>query len=196
MIELGCYWSYYSLWFHKAAEGARNFMIEPNKTALQCGIKNFQFNRMIGDFTQAFVGKTSSEGWQQPGAGRENATVGRVCVKDFAQSKGIKEVALLHSDIQGYEYEMLCGCGDLLDERKIGFFFISTHSLKVHFQCLKHLAKRGYIILAEHVPKEGYAEDGLIVASSVRSCQEPIEVSKKPVSLRQHFKAAYFRAFA
>ncbi len=193
MIELGCYWAYYSLWFHKAVKGARNFMIEPNKRALQCGINNFRLNRMSGDFTQAVVGKSSIEGWQRAGAGAENAAAGHDCVKDFVQGKGIEEVALLHCDIQGYEYEMLCGCGDLVDEKKIGFFFISTRSLKAHFQCLKHLVARGYVILAGHVPKAGYSEDGLLVASSVRSCQEPIEISKKPVSLRQRFKAAFFR---
>ena len=37
MIELGSYWAYYSLWFHKAVEGARNFMIEPAKAPLECG---------------------------------------------------------------------------------------------------------------------------------------------------------------
>ena len=37
MIELGCYWAYYSLWFQKAVKNARNFMIEPAKAALECG---------------------------------------------------------------------------------------------------------------------------------------------------------------
>jgi hypothetical protein len=34
MIELGAYWAYYSLWFQQAVPNARNFLIEPEPTAL------------------------------------------------------------------------------------------------------------------------------------------------------------------
>lgn len=85
MIELGCYWAYYSLWFNKAIEGARNFMIEPNKSALQCGINNFRLNRMSGDFTQATVGSSSSEGWQ--GDGRKASTRARTSRSGASVSK-------------------------------------------------------------------------------------------------------------
>ena len=112
MIELGCYWEYYSLWFQKAVKNARNFMIEPNKTALECGRKKFQLNGMRGDFTLARVGRTSSTGWQASRAGTASAEAPAVCVRDFVREKGIEKVSLLHSAIQGFEYEMLQGCGD------------------------------------------------------------------------------------
>ena len=196
MIELGCYWAYYSLWFQRAVKNATNFMIEPAKAALACGRKNFQLNGMRGGFTLARLGRTSSKDWQLPGAGAGNAEAPTVCVRDFVREKGIEEVTLLHSDIQGFEYEMLQGCGGLITGRKIRFVFISTHSLKLHFQCLKYMTRSGYMIIAEHTPKESYSEDGLIVGVARPSTVPRIQVSKRPVSARQKLKAAAFRLFA
>jgi hypothetical protein len=108
-------------------------------------------------------------------------------------AKGIERVTLLHSDIQGFEYDMLRGCGDLVDNRKISFLFISTHSLKVHFQCRRYVVERGYKLITEHTPKESYSEDGLIVAAAEAGALAPVAISKRPVSPRQKFKAAFFK---
>jgi hypothetical protein len=151
-------------------------------------------NVMHGDFTRAYIGRRSSEGWSKAGLAGGSGMAGTVCLKDFVRSKGIEEVAILHCDIQGYEYEMLRGCGDMIRQRKIGFLFISTHSLKVHFQCRNHLARRGYSFLAEHIPKESYSDDGLLVACALPGDMPRIELSKKPISLRQRTKAVFFRA--
>jgi FkbM family methyltransferase len=193
MIELGCYWAYYSLWFQKAVKNARNFMIEPAKAALECGRKNFRLNGMRGDFTLARIGRTSSTGWVASGAEAADAAAPTVCVRDFVREKGIEKVTLLHSDIQGFEYDMLRGCGDLIAGRQIEFVFISTHRLKGHFQCLKHLTHSGYTIVAEHTPKESYSEDGLIVGTASPSAVPQVQISKRPVSARQRLKAAAFK---
>lgn len=193
MIELGSYWAYYSMWFQKSVKEARNFMIEPAKSSIECGMKNFQLNGMRGDFTQAFVGHTSSPDWQQPELRPKMEDVRQVCIKDFVQARGIERIAILHSDIQGFEYDMLRGCGGMLDEKKISFFFISTHGLKVHFQCRSHLIHKDYALIAEHTPKESYSEDGLIVASASPNAIPPVEISKRPISVRQKIKAAAFK---
>ena len=193
MIELGAYWAYYSMWFQKAVKEGRNFMIEPAKTSIECGMKNFQLNGLRGDFTQAFVGETSDAGWKQPELRKKMEDVGQVCLKDFARARGIDRIAILHSDIQGFEYDMLRGCGDLLEQKKISFVFISTHSAKVHFQCRAHLVRKNYTVIAEHTPKESYSEDGLIVAAASASALAPVRISKRPVSARQKLKAAAFK---
>jgi FkbM family methyltransferase len=196
MIELGSYWAYYSLWFHKAVEGARNFMIEPAKAALECGRVNFQLNGMPGDFTLARIGRTSTSGWEASGAATASSEAPTVCVKDFVREKDIGKVTLLHSDIQGFEYEMLQGCEELITGRQIEFVFVSTHSLKVHFQCLKYLARAGYTIIAEHTPKESYSDDGLIAAAASPNAVPPVQISKKPVSVRLKLKTAAFKHLA
>jgi FkbM family methyltransferase len=196
MIELGCYWAYYSMWFHKAVKDARNFMIEPAKAALQCGRLNFQLNGMRGDFTLARIGSRSTPAWHAAAAAIGQGEAPAVCVQDFVREKGIEKVTLLHSDIQGFEYEMLQGCGDLITGRRIDLAFISTHSLKVHFQCLKYLASAGYTMIAEHTPKESYSDDGLIAAAASPTAVPPVRISKKPVSARLRLKTAAFKRLA
>jgi FkbM family methyltransferase len=193
MLELGAYWAYYSMWFQKTVPGARTFMVEPEKVALECGLKNFRLNELHGDFTRARIGRNSSSEWQAASRVDQNSEVPCVCVRDFVQGKNIERVTMLHADIQGFEYEMLRGCGDLIAQRKIEFVFISSHSLKLHFQCRKHLVRSGYTIIAEHTPKESYSDDGLLVASASSHAVSPIQISKKPVSARQSFKAALFK---
>ena len=190
MLELGSYWAYYSLWFQKAVKGARNFMVEPAKAALECGRLNFQLNGMHGDFTLAKVGKTSSPQWQRAASRDAEVEVPTVCVRDFVRERGIRKVTLLHSDIQGFEYDMLQGCGELILGRQIEFIFISTHNLKLHFKCMKYLTRAGYTIIAEHTPKESYSDDGLIVAAASPTAVPRIEISKKPVSARLKLKTA------
>ena len=196
MIELGCYWAYYSMWFHHTVKNASNFMIEPARAALECGRANFQLNGMRGDFTLARIGRTSSPAWIASDAATAKGEPPTVCVKDFVREKRIEKVSLLHSDIQGFEYEMLQGCGDLITGRQIDFVFISTHSLKLHFQCLKYLARAGYTTIAEHTPKESYSDDGLIAAAASPNAVPPVQVSKRPVSARLKLKAAALKRLA
>src|SRR5882724_12469348 len=59
MIEMGAFWSFYSMWFQKEIKNAINYMIEPDEFNLGQGIRNFKLNGFKGSFTQAFVGKQS-----------------------------------------------------------------------------------------------------------------------------------------
>src|SRR5258708_32891755 len=59
MIEMGAFWSFYSMWFKKEIKNAINYMIEPDEFNLGQGIRNFKLNGFKGSFTQAFVGKQS-----------------------------------------------------------------------------------------------------------------------------------------
>ena len=61
MIELGSYWSYYSLWFRQAVPNSKNYMVEPVSRNFELGKKNFSLNGFSGVFEQAFVGKLDSD---------------------------------------------------------------------------------------------------------------------------------------
>lgn len=156
MIELGAFWSFYSMWFNSKIHGARNYMVEPDEFNLGCGKRNFKLNNMHGDFTQAFVGTRNSIKDRQ-------RTIG---IDDFCLEKTIDFIDILHCDIQGYEYEMLLGAKKMIIEDKIGYFFISTHSNNIHYQCLNYLKEKSYVIVASADLDQTYAEDGLIVAKS------------------------------
>lgn len=170
MLELGSFWSFYSMWFNSEVEGAKNFMIEPDKFNMGFGIRNFKLNKMKGSFTNAFISsKTINE-----------TTPKTICVDDFVNTHNIDFVDILHSDIQGFELEMLKGAENLIEQDKIGYLFISTHSNEIHNDCLIFLKSKGYLILTNIDLDKTFSIDGLIVARSKNYAGiELINVSQK-----------------
>ncbi|MCB9169344.1 MAG: FkbM family methyltransferase [Flavobacteriales bacterium] len=154
MVELGAYWSFYSMWFHARIRGARNYMVEPEH--LEAGIRNFQLNGMIGDFTRAYVSDCAE-------AGLDPGTVPTICLDRFVLEKGIRSIDILHADIQGYEHKMLLGAETLLNERRVGYLFISTHSQDLHERCRHHLEGKGYVNVCAADLEGSYSHDGLLV---------------------------------
>ncbi len=155
MIELGAFWGFYSLWFNKSIEKAKNYLIEPDKHALLSGINNFKLNESKACFTNAYIGEESRLG-----------EVPIKCVDDFCEENSINSLEILHSDIQGHELAMLRGAEKYLKEKKIRFLFISTHSNELHYQCVDFLRKHKYEVISSIDLDHTYAWDGLILASS------------------------------
>jgi hypothetical protein len=154
MIEMGAFWSFYSMWFNKEIKSAQNFMIEPDAFNMGQGKRNFRLNNMKGTFVQAFISKIS----------RNEGPVKTICIDDFVVDNKLSFIHMLHSDIQGFEYEMLNGAAQTFRDKKVGYVFISTHSDEVHYQCLQFLKDHNFIILASADIKDTYSEDGLIAA--------------------------------
>ena len=171
MLELGAYWAYYSLWFSSAVQDARCFLVEPVIEHLRCGETNFQINDARGNFTHAFVGsveRTDRDGTRF------------VAVDPFCERNGIEHLAILHSDIQGAELEMLRGAEKLLARKGADWIFISTHSNKLHCECVDLLSSFGYTIMASANLDETYSVDGLIVAKAHAGLLPgALEISKK-----------------
>ena len=154
MIEMGAFWSFYSMWFQQEIENATNYMIEPDAFNLGHGRRNFQLNKMKGFFQQAFIGKINTN----------NKPVPTICIDSFVEKNNISFIDMLHSDIQGYEYDMLLGAETTFQKKKIGYVFISTHSNEIHYKCLEFLNKRDFIIIASADIDQTYSEDGLLAA--------------------------------
>jgi hypothetical protein len=121
------------------------------------GINNFRINKVRGKFTNAFVGKNS---------GFLNGTK-MICVDDYVKDNKIEYIDILHSDIQGFEYEMLLGASKTIANRKIGYFFISTHTNELHYQCLEFLKANQFDIVCSADLYNTFSLDGLIVAKSI-----------------------------
>jgi hypothetical protein len=150
MIELGSYWAFYTMWFNKKIMFAKNYCIEPDETNLNAGKENCRINNVTADFTQAFIGKNNLN----------------LC--DFIKEKGISYIDLLHSDIQGFELEMLEDITELLLLNRIKYLFISTHSDTIHYSCIDLLQKSNYIIIASSdFETETFCYDGIIVACHI-----------------------------
>jgi len=167
MIELGSYWAYYSMWFQKDIRNAKNFLIEPNFDNLNLGKKHFEINNMNGFFFQALIGNRHSPNFAfYDNEVKKTFHIPIFSVDDFMEKQSIRRVNILHSDIQGAEYQMLIGSKNAISNKHIEFFFISTHSDMLHQRCINFLKKHHYYIIAEHTPTESYSGDGLIVASA------------------------------
>ena len=169
MLELGAYWSFYSLSLLQKRPKARCYLVEPEFFNMTVGKLNFRLNGRRGTFVQALVGAEPK---------REPRTIS---VDSFCQEHGITHLDILHADIQGYELDMLAGASNVLSRGLADYIFISTHSNHLHQECLKEIISNRYVILAEADLDETFSYDGLIVAKRADLVQpEKIEISKKP----------------
>lgn len=152
MIELGAYWSFYSMWFNKQVKNPSNFMIEPWE--IQHGIRNFKLNNLAGNFFQHYIA-------DKPGVHTDGSKI--ISVDSFVKDQKIQFVDILHSDIQGNELLMLNGAKEILSAHKVGYIFISTHSDSLHSDCKKFLLDLNYLEVCSADMKETCSYDGLLV---------------------------------
>ena len=187
MIELGSYWSYYSLWFLRAVAGGRTVLVEPDPNNLQVGQANYALNGVTGEFHQFSVGSIPAP--PRPflcQSDQQQRPVAETSVDDLIQQLGIARVEMLLADIQGAEWEMLQGATRAIDQGRLRFVFVSTHHHSIsgdpltHQKCLAFLRSKGGHVLAEHNVTKGFSGDGLIVASfdPLDRCLAPIPLSR------------------
>lgn len=185
MLELGCYWAYYSLWFHREIRDAKLHLIEPDPRNLEIGKGNFSLNEATGHFSHCSIGRRSHVAEPFRCDDGEMHSVPQICVDDFLTQNDVSGVDILLSDIQGAELDMLEGAARSIDQGKIRFLILSTHHHSIsndpltHQKCLRFLQKRKAHVLAEHSVAESYSGDGLIVAAFRAADRElpPIEIS-------------------
>jgi hypothetical protein len=154
MMELGSYWAFYSLWFKSKVKDAKCIMIEPDPHKMNFGKLNFKLNGFTGQFKLGFI----------DGITETNRNIPIYNVDHLMKKYQLDFLDILHSDIQGYELNMLKGAAASLSTHKIGYAFISTHSNELHRSCIEEFKKHGYIIVADSNVDESFATDGVIVA--------------------------------
>lgn len=170
MVELGSYWSFYSMWFLKEIAKAQTYLYEPAKANLEIGKLNYHENNFTGDFNNAYIG----------GSVQPNDETPTLTVDHIIDDKGISYIDILHCDIQGHELEMLKGSANAIEKDQIGYFFISTHSAALHKNCLDFLTGKKYIIICEADLLNSYSVDGIIVARSKNyKGISPVNISHK-----------------
>jgi Methyltransferase FkbM domain len=149
MIELGAYWAHYSMWFKKERPKGECILVEPDPGFLEAGRDNFARNGFKGEFIKAFVG------------------AGKFEVDDFFRNRKIKQLDILHTDIQGFEVEMLQGAQDVLTRRRVRYLFISTHSQPIHAEIVGRLDNFGYRVeISSDFDLQTTSYDGFVFASS------------------------------
>lgn len=170
MMELGSYWAFYSMWFASTVSAARCIMVEPDPHKMNFGQLNFRLNNLSGSFDMGFIND----------APNLKAGIPTYSVDYLMEKHHVSHLNILHSDIQGYELAMLKGCKSALRREAIDYFFISTHTNKLHTDCMELLQAAGYTILCDANLDESFSVDGLIVAKRKGAAgPERIDISKR-----------------
>lgn len=171
MLELGAYWSFYSMWFMQRFKNAQCFMVEPDRRNLFYGKENLKLNKMQGKFIHAGIGKSVDRA-------ANITTVDKICAE-----QQIKFIDILHSDIQGFELEMLNGAEQTLSENKVGYVFVSTHSNELHYDCQKVLLEKyNFEEVASADLDDTYSWDGILVMKAPHyKGMAKVEIARKTV---------------
>lgn len=171
MLELGAYWGHYSMWLKQARPGARVHLVEPEADCLEAGRANFARNGYDASFEQAFVG------------------TGRFEVDRWMEAAGLERLDVLHSDIQGFEAEMLDGAAGTLGARRADYVFISTHSQALHDEVRRRMAGFGYRIeLSSDFTGQTTSYDGFLLA--VHPDRRPVCPGPAPLDRQGIVRAA------
>jgi FkbM family methyltransferase len=167
MLELGAYWSYYSMWLKLARPDARVLLVEPDLRNIAVGLRNFKRNQLQGTFIPGFIGAEARgpEPRRISGEPELQTVVPTFTVDQLRLLAGLDRIDLLHADIQKAELDMLHGAADALRRRQVDFLFISTHSDELHRACWQYLERLGYELIVEHDKNDSFSNDGLIVAA-------------------------------
>jgi FkbM family methyltransferase len=173
MIELGSFWSYYSLWFNKEKKNARNICCEPDSTNLEIGKLNAGLNNARNlEFCEVASG--AEDGHIELPMDSDAQVVKKVPVRSvdsLVKQYRIKKLDLLHMDIQGFELDALHGAIKTITSKKLRFIIVSTHHYffskdpLTHQKCIDFIKENGGHIIASHTVLESFSGDGLIAAS-------------------------------
>ncbi|MBU5424025.1 FkbM family methyltransferase [Cellulomonas hominis] len=171
IVELGCYWSYYSMWFQQRT-GGRSVGMEPDPAYLEVGRRNMAINGMDATFvTGAIGGEAGTEASFEAESTGETVTVPVYTLESLMDETGVARASVVLADIQGFERDLLDSIDGLVRAGRIRFMVISTHHRMIsgrattHQEALARIDELGGHVLAEHTVGESYSGDGLVVVS-------------------------------
>ena len=158
MIELGSFWTFYTIWFAKVVPNPSNYCVEAEKPNLELGIRNAKANSVRCHFTKAKVGKCTE------------------CLNaaNYIVHHNLTTIDLLHMDVQGAEGDVLNQIAHLLDAKAIQYLFVSTHSQKIHLHCVQAIMSHSYRIIASmDFDNDTFMYDGMILATPAENMAIP-----------------------
>lgn len=172
MIELGCWWSFYSLWFRQFLSITRVVAVEPDPEYLDTARRNFALNRASAEFLHGGVGMgdSSTLDFLASSDGQVHQ-VPQYTLAELLDMHDLDKVSLVLADIQGAETALVEGAHAVLAEGRIRFLIVSTHHHSIsgdpmtHQRVLTTLQELGAHVIAEHSVGESFSGDGLIAVS-------------------------------
>jgi FkbM family methyltransferase len=172
MVELGCFWAYYTNWYLGKVPNARAICLEPDGNHLRIGEANLRLNGRSARLIKAGVGENFAE--SIPLKRISDKAMVHVPIWNYhrlAQELGSERIEMLHLDVQGAEYGFLRSMQSCRKGQLPRFLVVSTHQAMLdgvsvgHRLCLQIMSDLGASILIEHSPEESFSVDGLVVAS-------------------------------
>lgn len=173
MIELGCFWAYYSLWFLKDHPHRKAIGLEPDATHLLTAQKNSGINGLNEQisFVHGLSSVNSTELMHIKTESGQQLKLSGYTLADLLAKAQRTEIEIAHCDAQGAESHVVDQMIELGKQGQLRFAIISTHAYEItgdpltHQTCLRKLQAAGAHIIAEHDVHESYSGDGLIAAS-------------------------------
>lgn len=105
------------------------------------------------------------------------------------REQGYPRLNILHSDIQGFELEMLAGAADSFKRALIDYVFISTHSQILHDKVVADLSAKGMRVeVSCAFDFDTTSHDGLVFAS--RPALPPMFAEFTPLGRRDILKSS------
>lgn len=173
MIELGCFWAYYSTWFLRSFPEGISVAAEPDPDHLEVGRRTAEINGVEIRFEQAAGGGSDDDVLELPSEAQPGV-VHRVPVRTvptIVAEHDLDLVDVLHLDIQGSELDVLESCRELIAGGRIRFVVVSTHHHSIsgdpmiHQRVIDLVREMGGHVIAEHTILESFSGDGLVVGS-------------------------------
>ena len=191
IMELGSWWSYYSLWVLKDLPNSSAICCEPDPGNLELGKENALLNGYKpGEQIIFYRAAAGSQDGKIVDFHNEDGTLSQVPIRtvdSIMLERRVATLDILHLDIQGFELEALHGSIQSIKANKIRFLFVSTHHYSIsgdpllHQKCLDFISKNGGHIIAKHTILESSSGDGLIVASFYEKDKDfKVSVSLQP----------------
>ena len=174
MVELGCFWAYYTLWFLSEIPGSRALCIEPDPAFIAVGRRNAALNGLTArmTFDEAWAGGQAAPALTQAiESAPEPRTLPCRDMPTVMAMTGAEQIELLHMDIQGHELGFLKSMRAATAAGQVRFLFASTHhetisgSPTTHVDCAAEIVAQGGTVLCEHSVEQSFSGDGLILAS-------------------------------
>jgi FkbM family methyltransferase len=173
IIELGCYWAYYSLWFLMNRPSRSAICLEPDPKHLEIAFQNASLNGLSGqiDFIHGISAEESCTSQSILTESGEQIDVAAFTLRDLIVRSQKSFIEIVHCDAQGAELFVVDQIIELAKQGKIRFCIISTHAYEItgnpltHQICLSKLIDADAHIIAEHDVHESFSGDGLIAAS-------------------------------
>ena len=173
MLEIGCFWAYYSLWYLKDKPNRSAVGLEPDTLHMQIGQKNALLNRMEKQIKMlnGVASEAPRDTVKIKTETGEDLVLRGYTIKDLLNYANKDIVEIVHCDAQGAEAFIVDQIIELGKDQKLRFCIISTHSYEItgdpltHQKCLAKMNEAGAHIIAEHDVHESYSGDGLIAAS-------------------------------